>query len=205
MKKRIVFGLVFSLVICMIVATTALGASTSSGTVSTNVSAPSLKNLVIDKRLVDYFNSIKPYLKSLQEKQIDSSILEKRTNESLLVQPLSPAPPLTYLQIYAASSTQHPDWEIFSDNQTSSVADHGGVELYIVTVELGYGSNNIARMNSSSVPLYDSASLDLDGDSIIDGWMYQWNASGYNSGTFTYQSTSINSPWNTMSDRMNIR
>lgn len=204
MKKRIVFGLIFSLIICMIVATTVLGASTSSGTASTNY-APSLKNLVIDKRLVDYFNSIKPYLKSLQEKQTGSSILEKSTNESLLVQPLSPASPLTYLQIYAASSTQHPDWEIFSDNQTSSIADHGGVELYIVTVELGYGHNNFARMNSSSVPLYDYASLDLDGDRIVDGYMYQWNASGYNSGTFTYQSTSINSPWNTMYDSIYIR
>ena len=82
--------------------------------------------------------------------------------------------------------------------------------MYIATYEVGYGYPNFAWMNSNLVQLANNFSpnpinYDLNGDGIIDAFVYFWNVSGYNSGTFQYQSTSINSPWNTMSDSIYIR
>lgn len=116
-----------------------------------------------------------------------------------------PAPPLTELEIFAAISTNYPEYEIFSSSQFSSVHDHGGGEMYIVTYEIGIGSNRIARMNGQKLTAVAYDPIDLDGDTIIDGWMYYWDASAFENGNFTYQCTSVNSPFNTMSDSIYIR
>lgn len=121
------------------------------------------------------------------------------------VQPMAPAPPLTYLEVYAAISTNYPQYEYFSDNQLRSVQDHGGGEMYIVTVELGYGHQRFARMNGTLLSSIQYQAIDLDNDSIIDGWFYWWDASNYESGNFSYQNTSSNYPRNTMSDSIYIQ
>lgn len=119
----------------------------------------------------------------------------------------APAPPLTDLQVYAAWSTNcpvNPDYEYFSSSQFSSVYNHGGGEMYIVTYEIGFGYNRIAKMNGQTLQSVAYQAIDLNGDSIIDGWFYWWDASAFEYGTFTYQNTSANSPWNTMSDSIYI-
>lgn len=118
---------------------------------------------------------------------------------------MSSAPPLTYLEVYAARSSNYPTYEYFTENQMSSVYDHGGAEMYIVTAELGYGYQGIAKMSGGTLPFVQNQAIDLNGDNIIDGWFKWWNASGYQSGTFSYQNHSINSPWNTMSDSIYIK
>ena len=118
---------------------------------------------------------------------------------------MAPAPPLSYLEVYAAISSNYPNYEYFGANQLSSVQDHGGAELYIVTAELGYGHIRTAKLNGASLSEYTSQFIDLDGDTIIDGWFIWWDASGYESGTFTYQNISTNYPWNTMSDSIYIK
>lgn len=115
------------------------------------------------------------------------------------------APPLSYLQVYAAISTNHPTYEYFGENQLSSVYDHGGAEMYIVTAELGYGYQGIAKMNTNNLSMWESLYIDLNGDSIVDGWFKWWDASGYEYGTFSYQNTSINYPNNTMYDSIYIK
>ncbi|WP_235162446.1 MULTISPECIES: DUF4879 domain-containing protein [Sediminibacillus] len=117
----------------------------------------------------------------------------------------APAPPLTSLEVYAAISSNYPEYEYFSSNQLSSVQDHGGEELYIVTAELGYGFQRNAAFNGSQLSEIDRENIDLEGDSIVDGWFIWWDASGNENGLFTYENTSTNSPWNTMFDRMNIK
>ncbi|MBE1556128.1 DUF4879 domain-containing protein [Sporosarcina limicola] len=115
------------------------------------------------------------------------------------------APPLSYLEVYSVISTQHPTYEYFSPSQLSSVYDHGGAELYIVTRELGYGHIRYAKFNGINLLEYKKQHIDLDGDSIVDGWYIWWDASGNDSGTFNYQNTSTNFPSNTMSDSIFIK
>lgn len=126
-------------------------------------------------------------------------------NKSDEVTAMAPAPPLTYLEVCAAISSNYPQYEYFDDYQFSSIEDHGGAEVYIVTAELGYGYSRFAKMNGTTLQSIQSQSIDLEGDSIIDGWYYWWDASAFENGNFTYQNTSSNSPWNTMSDSIYIK
>ncbi len=68
----------------------------------------------------------------------------------------------------------------------------------------GYGQNRFARMNGDLLDMYDWLWYDDNGDNINDGVYIWWDASGYPYGTFTYESTSPNYPWNTMSDSIYI-
>lgn len=84
-------------------------------------------------------------------------------------------------------------------SQTSSIADHGGAEMYTVTAELRYEVMSRARMDGGPLlPEVQYQMIDVDNDSIVDGWFYWWDASGYDSGLFTYQNTSQNYPGNTI-------
>ena len=127
----------------------------------------------------------------------------------------APAPPLSYLQIRRIESTNR-GIEYVSDNQLATVGDHGGATFRALTVEVGYGGNRIAKMNGAILPA--SANLSSTpfcnpanflqpcgpGQTII-GWVRIWKLDGYQSGNFSYQSRSLNSPWNTLFDSINIR
>ncbi|NWO14208.1 MAG: DUF4879 domain-containing protein [Virgibacillus sp.] len=149
-------------------------------------------------------------LQSLQEEYPDAQFIEEDVAKDGSVEGITlqgPAPPLTSLSVYAAISTHYPQYEYFALNQLTSIEDHGGEEMYIVTREIGYSRNTsrIAQMNGGNIPMLMDEAIDLNGDRIIDGYFRWWDASGYENGRFTYQATSINAPWNTMSARMNIR
>lgn len=144
------------------------------------------------------------------EKAISSTSLlkipivqEEKVNN--IVTPMGPAPPLTYLQVRAAISTNYPQFEFFEPHQLSSIQDHGGQELYVITYQIGYSNYKFAEMNGALLDLVKIENVDLNGDSIIDGFYYWWDASEFESGDFTYKATSSNYPWNTMSDRIYIR
>lgn len=130
---------------------------------------------------------------------------QKQLSHTLSITPFASAPPLTYLEVYAAWSSNYGDFEYFNPNQLSSNIDHGGEKLYIVTAELGYGHIRTAKINGVHLKEYDRLHIDTNGDTIVDGWYILWNASGYENGAFTYQNTSSNAPWNTMSDNMYIK
>lgn len=116
----------------------------------------------------------------------------------------APAPPLTYLQvIYVRSQTK--SWEYIPDNQFSTLNDHGGSWLEVETAELGYGTNLIALYNGQRMTNASNTPI-LNSSRAIIGWRRIWRIStSITNGTFTYRATSINSPWNTMSDRLSIR
>jgi hypothetical protein len=127
----------------------------------------------------------------------------------------APAPPLSYLQIRRVESSSR-GLEYVSDNLLSTVGDHGGATLRALTVEVGYGGSRIAKMNGAVLPT--SANLSSTpfcnpanflqpcgpGQTII-GWVRIWKLDGYQSGTFSYQSRSLNSPLNTLFDSIFIR
>lgn len=162
-------------------------------------------NGLADSQIESFKNDTLQSLKSQYPNAQFIEIDEQKEKSIKEFTPFAAAPPLTYLQVYAAISTTYPEYEYFSENQLTSIEDHGGNELYIVTVELGYGSTRFARMNGERLSLYDRQDIDLDGDNIVDGSYLWWDASGHEAGEFTYQNTSSNSPWNTMSDKINIR
>jgi hypothetical protein len=126
----------------------------------------------------------------------------------------APAPPLSYVQIrYVGSSNKGGEW--IPDNQLSTTLDHSGAQMLVLTVEVGYGSNPVAQINGATLP--SSANYRTDpfcnyadfleqcsaGQTIV-GWVRYWNLNGYQGGSFWYQNRSINSPFNTLGDRLNI-
>lgn len=125
----------------------------------------------------------------------------------------APAPPLSYVQVrYVGSSNQ--GWEPIADAQTSTTLDHGGAQLRVLTVEVGYGTVRIAKINGMTLPStanYQTIAFCgsnfltpcSPGQTIV-GYTRYWNVDGYQGGTFSYQTTSINSPFNTMIDTLNI-
>lgn len=117
---------------------------------------------------------------------------------------LAPAPPLTAMWVDQVGSTNYGGWE-YVRNKYTTTGDHGGAELYVYTYERGYASSRLAQMNSGTLKQWDYQLIDENGDSIIDGFFIGWDACGYESGQFTYQARSSNSPWNTMSTWINIK
>ncbi|AKR35624.1 Hypothetical protein NF53_2546 [Bacillus thuringiensis serovar indiana] len=105
-----------------------------------------------------------------------------------------PAAPLTSLNVVQVES-ELGGVETINQNSFSTSRNHGGKYLYITTKEMGYGQNPFVKMNGSNVKSIDSTII---GGRPIVGWYYKWDASGHQQGTFEYQKTSINAPFNTM-------
>ncbi|MBB6215158.1 hypothetical protein HNQ80_001247 [Anaerosolibacter carboniphilus] len=193
MKKR-GWSIMLSLIICLGMTMNVFGE-----TLHYEKEDDTTNSLLLQKTSIDMDKQLRETLESLKAEQASHA------SEDGEFQLMAPAPPLTYLQVYAAISSKHPTYEYFSENQLSSIEDHGGDEMYIVTVELGYGHTQFAKMGNVLLNVVQSEAIDLDNDSIIDGWFYWWDASSYESGNFTYQNTSSNYPWNTMSDAIYIK
>jgi len=105
-----------------------------------------------------------------------------------------PAAPLTSLNVVQVES-ELGGVETINQNSFSTTRNHGGKYLYITTKEMGYGQNPFTKMNGSNVKSIGSTII---GGKPIVGWYYKWDASGHQQGTFEYQKTSINAPFNTM-------
>ncbi|MEH7592246.1 DUF4879 domain-containing protein, partial [Bacillus toyonensis] len=105
-----------------------------------------------------------------------------------------PAATLTSLNVVQVES-ELGGVETINQNSFSTSRNHGGKYLYITTKEMGYGQNPFAKMNGSNVKSIYSTII---GRRPIVGWYYKWDASGHQQGTFEYQKTSINAPFNTM-------
>lgn len=144
------------------------------------------------------------YIESLKEKNEDSE-----------VSTFAAAPALSYLEVFAVGSTQYlqkfggDGYEYVESNQLSTKEDHGGRQFIVVTAELGYSSpSRIAEFKGERLELIDSQWIDTNGDSIIDGYFYYWDASGddprLDHGTFDYKAWSQNFPFNQMIDSIYI-
>jgi hypothetical protein len=126
--------------------------------------------------------------------------------EQAPVQAMGPAPALSYLQVYAVISSNYPAYEYLSANQGATVQDHGGPEMYVVTVEYGYADSwyTKAQMNGMGLTEYRDSTHPqaiVDSSRTVIGWYKWWIANGHESGQFSYQARSINYPWNTMYDQ----
>ncbi|AIC96118.1 DUF4879 domain-containing protein [Shouchella lehensis] len=163
------------------------------------------------------FLSKDAYASSIQETPVDFKLMETQLLEKVRedfphaqfvkdpedfgpISTFGPAPPLSFLSVYAAYSEKHPDFEYFDEFQFRSAADHGGAYMHVVTAEIGYGHLRQATMEGTRLQSIHSQHIDLTGDNIIDGWFYWWDASGFEEGQFQFQNRSTNHPWNLMSD-----
>ena len=125
----------------------------------------------------------------------------------------APGAPLSYVQVrYVGSSNI--GWEAISDIMPSTLQNHGGAQLRVLTVEVGYGTSRVAKINGITLPSsanYQTIAFcgsnfltPCSAGQTIVGYSRYWNLDGYQGGLFYYQTTSINSPLNTMSDTLSI-
>jgi hypothetical protein len=150
---------------------------------------------------------------------LDASQLSKLpTREQLEGGPvkLAPAPPLSYLQVYAVGSS-YQGWEYMNDPYLyTTLWDHGGPVMRVVVLEVGYGYSRFAWMNGGQLPFsanylnenlcwnyYGQLAYCSPGQTVAGSLRY-YDVSGYQGGNFSYQNTSTNSPWNTMYDQITI-
>jgi hypothetical protein len=117
----------------------------------------------------------------------------------------APAPALSSVRVTAVASSKYPYRDPIPQGSLSTPQDHGGPSLCVETTEVGYGQNQIAKFNGNRLTENSSTAI-LGTGNIVTGWKRVWCYQGsFTSGTFTFQATSINFPWNTLSTFLNIR
>ncbi|TKX31887.1 DUF4879 domain-containing protein [Campylobacter aviculae] len=151
------------------------------------------------------------------------SILAKPENKDLVVKILnnfyktlekkpivkSPAPPVTFVTIEGIVSEKGGK-EVVSFGQTITKYHHGGKPFWAVTGVLGYGGNSnvdTATFGGSKVECLYYSPVVADSGGIIVGWLEQWDltTAPNQTGLFIYTSKSINSPFNSMSTKIQIQ
>lgn len=128
-----------------------------------------------------------------------------------------PAAPLTRMGVYAVKSSNC-DTE-YPFGQLATTCDHGGAQLRVFVMEIGHSDSysQYAKIQGKSLPrsaIVSSTPVCRVGAQLkipctpgiaVDGFIYEFKLDGYQKGSFTYQSTSINYPWNTMSTQIFIQ
>lgn len=121
-----------------------------------------------------------------------------------------PAPGISYFEVYAVGSS-NVGWEYPQSWQSITTHDHGGSQLRVAVLQIGYGNNNNATLNALSVSDYDEWRLcgsDLHicnvGETIV-GWLYFYAFDGQQGGYFTNSASSTASPFGYWSDSISIR
>lgn len=130
---------------------------------------------------------------------------------------LGPGAPLTYLSVSSVISSTVPNGELIRQGQVKTTKHYGGSHLYVTTIELGYGSNLITRMNGYNVPISELIDVlplcykpgggiePCTNGAIAAGFRRTWNVSNYGNGEFTYQLTSINYPYDSKTTTLEIQ
>lgn len=117
----------------------------------------------------------------------------------------APAPVLTRLDVIGVVSSKSPYYENISQYQMLTSRDHGGPELYIETVEIGYVSSSTVHYNGSLMQEKRAIPLTYS-NGVVYGYKRLWYRKGsFTSGTVTCKATSQAFPFRTLTDRLNVR
>jgi Domain of unknown function (DUF4879) len=131
-------------------------------------------------------------------------------------QALAAAAPLTYLQVRTIYSSAA-GYDYLSETATATAKDHGGgTSLRGFVLEVGYGGTPIIKMSGAVVPSSKTTSRAMcwinattlnycTAGQTIAGWWWTIDLGQYQEGTLVFSDTSLNSPWNTMSDQIYVR
>lgn len=164
--------------------------------------------------LLEHIVRMKPFIDSLgiQETSCRQAEYDELLSAASGVCTRAPAPALTLLEVLGVGSPNAalqgaaelgPGYEGVNQSQLLTDYDHGGAWIDVITAELGYGHVRVAKMAGSVIS--ERLNQPIISGGVIIGWYRFWDASGFSGGRFTYQSTSINFPFNTMSDWISIR
>jgi len=129
-------------------------------------------------------------------------------NSSANIKVSAAATGIAYFEIGNIYSSNY-GWEDISASQPSS-GNHGGTALYLYIWQVGYGNVTNATMNGISMSAGLSeyrCGADLHActaGETATGWLYGFDFSGQQSGTFSVGSNSIASPFGYWSDSIYI-
>jgi hypothetical protein len=162
-----------------------------------------------------YFGTVPSSTDAAQMATVPVPSAANRSGAKAALAAAGPAPALSSLQISNVGSS-NVGWESITAAQTTTVYDHGGAQLRVVTDEFGYGNVPVARYNGSVLPTsanYLTQTICWNGSAYVlpcsagqtvVGFRKYWNLDGKQNGSYSYQNTSTNSPWNTLSDSISI-
>jgi hypothetical protein len=162
-----------------------------------------------------YFGTVPSVTDAAQLAAVPVPNAANRSGAKAALAAAGPAPALSSLQISNLGSS-NVGWEGIAAAQTTTTYDHGGAQLRVVTDEFGYGNVPVARYNGSVLPSstnYLTQTICWNGSAYVlpcsagqtvVGWRKYWNLDGKQNGLFSYQNTSTNSPFNTLSDSISI-
>lgn len=124
------------------------------------------------------------------------------------------APPLTNVQVLKVQSATC-GIENISAGQEKTQCDHGGANIKVYVLEMGYGRApraaldgfSVAGMQQANVCAYDNGNPTqcTSTQTRIVGKLYVFDLGDKQEGTFTFSNTSINAPGNTLSTQLYIK
>ena len=148
----------------------------------------------------------------------DLSALSKAVPASMSLAS-GPATALSNVLVYAVESSSYGGWEYMTTaGQASTVGYHSGPILRVAVVAFGYGNTPVVFMGGRLLPtsaFYQSTficvvngaySFSCPAGYTAVGFVQYFDIDGYSTpGEFTYQSTSLNPPINTLSTQIQIK
>ncbi|UTH74469.1 DUF4879 domain-containing protein [Chromobacterium sp. IIBBL 290-4] len=128
------------------------------------------------------------------------------------------APALSRLAVAAVYSTKYGGWENMSSiGQAATVGQHGGAQLRVLVQEIGYGNNPVGSYAGGTLPTAKNYQTDpicvvnnqytspCPAGYTVVGFYRYYNLDGFTApGTFSFQDTSSNAPWNTLYTKIYI-
>jgi hypothetical protein len=123
------------------------------------------------------------------------------------------APPLTHVQVLKVQSAAC-GIENIADGQEQTTCNHGGTNIKVYVLEMGYGRRPQAALDGFSldgmptkVCAYGNGNLtECTGAATkIVGTLYIFDLGGKQEGTFTFSNTSINAPGNRVATQLYIK
>ncbi|KOY00475.1 DUF4879 domain-containing protein [Pseudomonas nunensis] len=123
------------------------------------------------------------------------------------------APPLTNVQVLKVQSATC-GIENISAGQERTTCDHGGANIKVYVLEMGYGRGARASIDGFSVAggqtnvcAYGNGNPTqcTSTETRVVGKLYVYDLGDRQEGTFTFSNTSINAPGNTLSTQLYIK
>ncbi len=212
MKNKFLSSLLCVFSFLFISSSTVFAANTSNVTGSST--SNNSTNKIIHKLSNKDYNKLKLQVSQfVKENQLKSNLPStKDKTQNIKLQSFGgPAPKLTSLYVYGILSDQYGFEQRTSDSQLASRNSYANItgSEYVVTIEYGYGISGIAKMDTHQLTCAETDTInelgEINGKGTVIGFINFWDASTYRIGTFTYENTSENYPYNELSTFFNIK
>lgn len=143
----------------------------------------------------------------IKQSPIDTASLQIEGNT---LSSFAAATGISYFEIGYINSS-NAGLESIASYQTTTLNDHGGSQLYAYVWQVGYGNINTASINGVTKSPEQSqyrCGSDLHActaGETVTGWLYLYNLSGQENGTFSVSANSVASPFGYWSDSIYIK